>query len=90
MTAKDKLGDPAGWDNVPADLHPPNDSYVLARLASVVPDGQSVIIVFEANGETYPNVIEMDSVSEASHVTARIQQDVGQLLLEALKEPVSL
>ena len=86
-TVRDKLGDPASWPSVPDDFAPPNESYLLARLVSVVADGRNVAIIMKADEQHFTNIFEMESDEEAANLVARIQQvrqRVYELLLEVL------
>ena len=83
-TVRDKLGDPASWPSVPEGFAPPNESYFLARLASVACAGRDLVIVIKADGGLFSNTFVMDSDSEAELIVARIQQRVGDLLLEVI------
>ena len=84
ITVRDKLGDPAGWPLVPADFNPPNEHYLLARLASVSCHGPNVHIVLRSDEQIFENVFVMESDSEAERIVARMQQQVGDLLLEVI------
>ena len=83
-TVRDKLGDPASWSSVPEGFAPPNERYLLARLASVSCAGRDVVIVVKAAGGLFSNTFVMDSDSEAELIVARIQQRTGDLLLEVI------
>ena len=83
-TVRDKLGDPASWPSVPDDFYPPNEIYLLAKLASVSCFAGDVHVIFEASGQLFTNIFGMESDSEAELIVARIQQQIGDLLLEAL------
>ncbi len=84
-TVRDKLGDPASWPSVPDGFSPPNESYLLARLASVYCAGRDVVIVIKVGGHLFLNTFEMESDSEAELIVARIQHRAGDLLLEAIE-----
>ncbi len=83
-SVRDKLGDPASWPSVPDGFSPPNESYLLTRLASVYCAGRDVVIVIKVGGQLFSNTFEMESDSEAELIVARIQHRVGDLLLEAI------
>ena len=84
-TVRDKLYDPASWPSVPDDFAPPNESYLLARLASVSRAGRDVDIAIKVGGLLFLNTFEMESDSESELIIARIQHRVGDLLLEAIE-----
>ncbi len=84
-SVRDKIGDPAGWPSVPEGFAPPNKSYLLARLASASCSGHDVVIVIKTAEQLFTNTFVMDSESEAAKIVARIQQRVGDLLLEVLE-----
>ena len=84
-TIREKLGDPAGWPSRPDDFAPPNDSYLLARLASVSCLACDVIVVVKSGEGLYQNTFGVDSESEAEKIVARLQLRVGDLLLEAIE-----
>ena len=91
-TVQDVLGDPASWPNVPDDFAPPSDSYILAKLASVVADGRAVHIHFWAGDTRCVNTLGARDHIEAELIVARLQPHLGDLLLEAIntnltKEP---
>jgi len=86
-TVRDKLGDPASWPSVPDDFYPPNESYLLAKLASVSCLAGDVFIIFETGGQHFSNTFSIGSDSEAELIVARIQrirQKVHELLLEVI------
>ncbi len=83
-TVQDVLGDPASWPNVPADFASPNDSYILAKFASVVADGSDVHIYFWSGNAGYANVLDVRDPIEAERIVARLQPRINDLLLEAL------
>ena len=84
-TVREKLADPASWPSRPDDFAPPNDSYLLARLASVSCLGKDVVIVVKSGEGLYQNTLGVDSESEAEKIVARLQPRVGDLLLEAIE-----
>ena len=84
-TVREKLSDPASWPSRPDDFAPPNDSYLLARLASVSCSSKEVIVVVKSSEGLYQNTFKMDCQSEAELIVARLQPRVGDLLLEAIE-----
>ena len=83
-TVREKLADPASWPSRPDDFAPPNDNYLLARLASVSCSGKEVIVVVKSGEGLYQSTFEMDSESEAGRIVFVLQPGVGDLLLEAI------
>lgn len=84
-TVRDKLCDLASWPSVPEGFALPNESYLLARLASVSCSGKDVVIVVKSGEGLYQSTFEMDSVSEAGRIVFVLQPRVGDLLLEAIE-----
>ncbi len=78
-TVRDRLGDPASWPSVPDDFAPPNESYLLAKLASVVADGSDVQIYFWSGDEGYANILDVHDPIEAERIVARLQPRIGDL-----------
>ena len=85
-TVREKLSDPASWPSRPDDFVPPNDSYLLARLASVTCSGKDVIVVVKSGEGLYQSTFKMDSESEAGRIVAILQPRMGDLLLEAIED----
>lgn len=83
-TVQDKIGDPASWPSVPQGFCPPNENYLLAKLASASCFAGEVHIVLEADGQLFENIFVMESDAEAELIVARIQQKTGGLLIEAV------
>ena len=87
VTVRDKLGDPSSWKNVPEDFYAPNESYLSARLASVVADGSNVVVIMKVDEQHFTNTFEMENDAEAELIFARIQQvrqQVHELLVEVI------
>lgn len=83
-TVRDRFGDPVSWPSVPDDFGPPNDSYLLAKLAAVVADGRAVHIHFWAGDTHYVNALGARDHIEAELIVARLQPHLGDLLLKAI------
>ena len=85
----DRLGDPASWAGAPVDFRPPNNGYLLARLASVSHNYDELVIVVETEGKLFQSTFGIDTVSRdgdirPENVVAMIQQRTGEMLLEVL------
>ena len=75
----DRLGDPASWAGAPLNFQPPNNGYLLARLASVSHNYDEHVIVVETEGELFQSTFGIDKVSrdgdiQPENVVAIIQQ----------------
>ena len=87
LTVRDTLGDPSTWENIPEGFSAPDQSYLSARLGSVVDDGNKVVIIINVDGQMFKNEIPVRCDSDAAHIIARIQgsrQQAHELLVEVM------